>query len=37
MQIQRSFIGFKTSTFFGGDLLKDKKNRTARGSVTQFV
>ncbi len=30
MQIQHSFSGFKTSTSFGGDLLKDKKNRTAR-------
>ncbi len=30
MQMQRSFSGFKTSTSFGGDLLKDKKNRTAR-------
>ncbi len=27
---QRSFSGFKKSTAFGGSLLKDKKNRTAR-------
>ncbi len=30
MTYQRSFSGFKTSTAFGGSLLKNKKNRTAR-------
>ncbi len=35
MQTQYSFSGFKTSTAFGGSLLKDKKNRTARPLSTK--